>query len=53
MNHWGMPVDYRDPKETYKRNIVERYHFTPEIEPLQKGSTVRCRATSTTPWSSS
>ena len=37
MNHWGMPVDYRDPNETYKRNIVERYHFTPEIESLQKG----------------
>lgn len=37
MNHWGMPVDYRDPKESYKRNIVERYHFTPEIETLQRG----------------
>jgi len=37
MNHWGMPVDYRDPNESYKRNIVERYHFTPEIESLQKG----------------
>jgi len=37
VNHWGMPVDYRDPNETYKRNIVERYHFTPEIEMLQKG----------------
>lgn len=36
-NHWGMPVDYRDPNETYKRNIVERFHFTPEIENLQKG----------------
>jgi tetratricopeptide (TPR) repeat protein len=40
MNHWGMPVDYRDPKESYKRNIVERYHFTPEIENLQKGLNV-------------
>jgi tetratricopeptide (TPR) repeat protein len=37
VNHWGMPVDYRDPKEEYKRNIVERYHFTPEIENLEKG----------------
>jgi TPR repeat len=37
MNHWGMPVDYRDPKETYKRDIVERYHFTPEIENLVRG----------------
>jgi tetratricopeptide (TPR) repeat protein len=36
-NHWGKPVDYRDPNETYKRNIVERFHFTPEIESLQKG----------------
>lgn len=37
MNHWGMPVDYRDPNETYKRDIVERYHFTPEIESLKRG----------------
>jgi len=39
INHWGMPVDYRDSSEAgqYKRNIVERYHFTPEIENLQKG----------------
>ncbi|HEU4531526.1 MAG TPA: tetratricopeptide repeat protein [Steroidobacteraceae bacterium] len=36
-NHWGMPVDYRDPKETYKRDIVEKYHFTPEIENLVRG----------------
>ncbi len=37
MNHWGMPVDYRDPSQTYKRDIVERFHFTPEIENLIKG----------------
>ena len=37
MNHWGMPVDYRDPNQTYKRDIVERFHFTPEIENLVKG----------------
>lgn len=37
VNHWGMPIDYRDPNKTYERNIVERYHFTPEIEALQKG----------------
>lgn len=37
MNHWGMPVDYRDPKHAEKRSVVERYHFTPEIENLQRG----------------
>jgi tetratricopeptide (TPR) repeat protein len=36
-NHWSMPVDYRDPKEKYKKDIVERFHFTPEIENLIKG----------------
>lgn len=36
-NHWGMPVDYRDPNQQYKRDIVERFHFTPEIENLVKG----------------
>ena len=35
-NHFG-PYDYRT--NTDKHNLVERYHFTPDVEQLRKGST--------------
>lgn len=37
MNHWGRPADHRNPEETERLNLVERYHFTPEIEALKDG----------------
>jgi Tfp pilus assembly protein PilF len=38
-NHYG-PFDYRTaPKET--RNIVERYHFTDDVEQLRRGNTTK------------
>lgn len=39
-NSWGRPLDYRNPSENDALELVERFHFTREIENLVKGINV-------------
>lgn len=36
-NSFGQPLDYRDPALSDTLALVERFHFTMEVETLQKG----------------
>jgi tetratricopeptide (TPR) repeat protein len=38
-NAFGRPIDYNDPAESERHTIVERYHFSREVESLTRGLT--------------